>query len=49
MIIGLDKSQSVVTVQKALTQFGNTIDDITFLGVPVRCVDQLVNSEDPVE
>lgn len=50
-IQGLDKSQNVLNVQAGLQQFG-TIEPgsvnngmVTYLGVPVRTVDQLLSSE----
>jgi len=41
MIQALEKSASVLAVQPALTQFGNSINSLNFMGIPVRCVDQL--------
>ncbi len=44
-IIGLDKSSSAVTIEPAINQFGKTIHELRFLGVPVRIVDRLTNAE----
>jgi len=44
-IIGLEKSSSAVTIEPGLTQFGQTIMETRFLGIPVRIVDQLVENE----
>lgn len=50
-IAALDKSQNALAIQPALQQFGNTPagwtgnGTLTFLGTPVRTVDQLLNSE----
>jgi hypothetical protein len=41
MIQALDKSNAALSMQAALTQFGTTIQQLTFLGIPVRGVDQL--------
>ena len=47
-IIGLEKSNSAVTIEPALTQFGANIMETRFLGIPVRIVDQLTITEDRV-
>lgn len=50
-IAALDKSQNALAIQPALQQFGNTPagwtgnGTLTFLGTPVRTVDQLLNTE----
>tara|TARA_R110000796_G_scaffold214800_1_gene330736 strand:- start:10758 stop:11774 length:1017 start_codon:yes stop_codon:yes gene_type:complete len=44
-VIALDKSSSAVTIEPALNQFGKTIHQMMFLGVPVRLVDRLINTE----
>ena len=44
-VTALDKSQSVVTVESGLNQFGQTIHETKFLGIPVRLVDQLTTAE----
>lgn len=44
-LIGLEKSSSAVTVEPAINQFGQSIQEIKFLGVPVRLNDAIVNTE----
>ncbi len=44
-IIGLEKSNSAVTVEPALNQFGENIFTTRFLGIPVRLVDALTEAE----
>jgi len=44
-LIGLDKSASAVTVEAGLNQFGQTIHTTRFLGIPVRLVDKIINTE----
>ncbi len=44
-VAALDKSNSAVTIEPALNQFGKTIHQMMFLGVPVRLVDRLVETE----
>lgn len=44
-IAALDKSNSAVTVEDALNQFGNTIQELRFLGIPVRLNDVQTNAE----
>jgi len=44
-IIGLEKSSSAVTIEPALNQFGETIQEMRFLGIPVRLVDKLTETE----
>ena len=41
MIQALEKSNAALGIQPALTQFGQNIQQLTFLGVPVRGVDGL--------
>jgi hypothetical protein len=41
MIQGLEKSNAALAVQPAMTQFGQNIQQLSFLGVPVRGVDGL--------
>lgn len=43
--IALDKSQNVVTIETGLTQFGKPHSWLSFLGVPIRCVDAILNTE----
>lgn len=40
-----EKSNSVLDIQKGLNQFGQNIFNVTFLGIPVRQVDQLTSTE----
>ncbi len=47
-IQSLNKSQNVVDIEKGLNQFGTATNWLTFLGVPVRRVDQLLNTESRV-
>ncbi len=44
-IAALDKSQNVLEIQKGLSQFGSAQSYLTFLGVPLRRVDALINNE----
>lgn len=41
----LNKSQNAISVQEGLTQFGQPTRWLDFLGVPLRKVDQLLNTE----
>jgi hypothetical protein len=41
----LDRSQNVLAVNQGLSQFGTPYSWLSFLGVPCRRVDQLINSE----
>jgi hypothetical protein len=41
----LNKSQAVLTVEKGLNQFGTAMSWLSFQGVPLRRVDQLLNTE----
>jgi len=41
----LNKSQNVLTVEKGLNQFGTAMTWLSFQGVPLRRVDQLLNTE----
>ena len=41
MIQALEKSNAVLSVQKALTQFGSEINQLSYMGIPVRGVDKL--------
>lgn len=47
-LIGLEKSASAVTVEPGLNQFGDTIFTTRFLGIPVRLVDALTETETAV-
>jgi hypothetical protein len=44
-VAALDKSSSAVTIETALNQFGATIHQLTFLGIPVRIQDVLTIAE----
>jgi len=44
-IAAMDKSQYVLKVEEALSQFGTPNSYLSFLGVPLRRVDQLLNTE----
>ena len=44
-IAALDKSQNVLSIQEGLSQFGSAQSYLSFLGVPLRRVDALINSE----
>jgi hypothetical protein len=44
-IAALDKSQSVLAINEGLSQFGTAQSYLSFLGVPLRRVDQLLNTE----
>lgn len=41
MIQALDKSQNALGINAAMTQFGTTMNNLTFMGIPVRRVDGL--------
>jgi hypothetical protein len=45
MRLGLEKSNAAVTVQTALDQFGRIDNMMSFLGVPIRRVDAILNNE----
>jgi hypothetical protein len=47
-IQALNKSQSAVTIAPAIGQFGQATKWTDFLGVPLRKVDQLLNTESRV-
>jgi hypothetical protein len=44
-VAALDKSQYVLKVNEGLSQFGTPYSWLTFQGVPLRCVDAIVNTE----
>jgi hypothetical protein len=44
-IAALDKSSNAVTIEPALNQFGQTIFETRFLGIPVEIEDQITNAE----
>lgn len=41
----MNKSQNVLAIEKGLNQFGTAMSWLTFQGVPLRRVDQLLNTE----
>lgn len=47
-LAALDKSQNILSIKSALTQFGTADSWLEFLGVPLRRVDQLLNTESQV-
>lgn len=44
-VAALDKSNSAVTIEKAINQFGQSIYQMNFLGIPVRLTDALTLTE----
>ncbi|WP_288080821.1 major capsid protein [Pseudomonas sp.] len=44
-IAAMDKSQYVLKVEQGLTQFGQANSWLSFLGIPLRRVDQILNTE----
>lgn len=46
--IALDRSQQVVTIQEGVTQFGKPHSWLSFLGIPIRPVDRILNTESRV-
>lgn len=44
-IAAMDKSSSAVNITESVNQFGDTIFTTRFLGIPVRIVDALLNTE----
>jgi hypothetical protein len=44
-LAALDKSSAVLNINQGLTQFGQPHSWLTFLGVPLRKVDSLINTE----
>ncbi len=44
-IAALDKSQAVLKVNEGLTQFGQPNSWLSFIGVPLRRVDAVLNTE----
>lgn len=45
MLQALNKSTSALSVQDALSQFGHAISELRFLGIPIRTVDQILETE----
>jgi hypothetical protein len=46
--MAMDKSQGVLAIQPATTQFGTAQSYLSFLGIPIRRVDALLTTEDPI-
>jgi hypothetical protein len=44
-VAALNKSNAALSIEKALTQFGSPYALTSFLGIPLRKVDQLLNTE----
>jgi len=44
-LIAMDRSTGAVTIEPAINQWGDTIHELRFLGVPVRIVDALTQTE----
>ena len=44
-LAALDKSQYVLKIEQGLTQFGQPNSWLSFLGVPLRRVDAILNTE----
>lgn len=47
-IQAMDRSNGVLNIQQSVTQFGTPSSWLTFLGVPIRCCDAILNTEDLV-
>lgn len=47
-VAALDKSNNAVTIEPAINQFGQSIFETKFLGIPVEIEDQITNSETAV-
>ena len=43
--MAMDKSQGVLSIQQAATQFGTAQSYLSFLGIPIRRVDAITNAE----
>lgn len=44
-LMAMDRSTGAVTIEPAINQFGKTIHQLMFLGIPVRLVDALTEAE----
>ena len=44
-VMAMDKSQGVLSIQQGLSQFGTAQSYLSFLGIPIRRVDTLLNTE----
>lgn len=47
-IQALNRTNNVLAIEPALTQFGKSIYELKFMGVPVKIVDQITNTEGAV-
>lgn len=47
-IMALEKTSSVLAIEEGLNQFGHSIHTLKFLGIPVKLIDQITNTENPV-
>jgi hypothetical protein len=43
--LAMEKSSSVLAINQGLNQFGGPMSWLSFMGVPIRCCDALVNTE----
>jgi hypothetical protein len=44
-IMAMDRSTGAVTIEPAINQWGDTIHQLMFLGIPVKLVDRIINAE----
>ncbi|MFN7318372.1 MAG: phage major capsid protein, partial [bacterium] len=44
-IQAMDRSNGVLNVQQSVSQFGTPHSWLTYLGVPIRCCDAILNTE----
>jgi hypothetical protein len=44
-IQAMNKAQNVLAVNQGLSQFGTATSWLSFLGIPIRCVDSILNTE----
>jgi hypothetical protein len=44
-VMAMDRSTGAVTIEPALNQYGETIHELKFLGIPVKLVDRILNTE----
>lgn len=44
-IMAMDRSTGAVTIEPAINQWGETIHQLMFLGIPVKLVDRIINAE----
>lgn len=43
--MALDKSQNVVTIERGFTTWGTPHSWLSFLGIPIRCIDRILTTE----